>query len=340
VAISRSVRGQIQYGRDLSFEADSSGEQQLTGIYFDVEATDPEGALANALDRLRVTLDQLRLRFYVRTHVCGAARIVDTKDGAESWFALPQPFWTKKPDRRAMPQVPPRFDRVVATLDSDDQKRWHAARWHLSQAFADWPEDSHSAAAHCWLGIECFAPRPGTALPRVKRLADGYLATALERFCERVSQRVTAQSRALSDADRNPDWYYRLEHRVPLMKWVNRVLDERSCNHYSLWRSPEAPAAIFDPEVGMLQLCRRRMTIPGGERWMDDRIQGDLALLYGLRNTAVHTGERIFSRDTATYLGRLACEIILAYMNDVATRASQSTRIAPRSQIEDESDAR
>lgn len=321
-AVSRSVLRQIKQGPQAVVEVDPGGRELLSGAVCEVLSSDPQNAVRSALGRLQPFLDQLRLRFYVRTHVCSAAKVVDAADETETWISLPQPFWTKKGDRRGTPRVPPRFQNFVTTLSPEEQARWNAARWHLSQAFADWPEDSHSAASHCWLAIEGFAAPPGKALPRVQRLAGPYLVVAVRAFSEYLSGRIAAQSHALYEAGKAPDWYYRLAHRTSTLRWMNRVLDERSLTHYSRWRSPEAPWALFDPAVGVLQVLRRRMTVPGVEQWMDMRIRSDLSLLYGLRNKAVHSGTRVFGSSTAAYLGRVASEVVLTLMSERSARSA------------------
>jgi hypothetical protein len=47
---------------------------------------------------------------------------------------------------------------------------------------------------------------------------------------------------------------------------------------------------------------------------MERRLSADLALLYALRNSIVHTGVPIFSQRYASYLGRTGADIIMDLM--------------------------
>ncbi|MBL7205370.1 MAG: hypothetical protein ISS63_13755 [Desulfobacteraceae bacterium] len=47
---------------------------------------------------------------------------------------------------------------------------------------------------------------------------------------------------------------------------------------------------------------------------MERRIESNLALLYGLRNKAVHAGAPILPHRMARYLGQLAAEVIFTLM--------------------------
>ncbi len=316
--VTRFIIKRLFAGPAPQVREEPDGRRMVTGITCNVDAAHPQGAVAAALEQAHRFLHVLRLRFYVTTHVYGAVKVVNSSTSEEYWFSLPQPFWKKQPGRRAVPQVPGRFDSLVAGMAEDDQARWHGARWHLSRAFSDWSEDQHGATAECWQALEAFAPGHGTGLAKVLPIVPDYLAQASNDIAKHLATRVSLQARELKSLFERqgqlPDWYYWVSTRIELEKWYGRVLDERSTNHCSNWSHPPAPPIAFDEKVGLLQIISRRVRNSSSESWMERRIESNLALLYGLRNKAVHAGAPILPHRMARYLGQLAAEVIFTLM--------------------------
>jgi len=303
----------------------------LTGIAVEVEAAHVGQAAAFALGAAREALDRLRLIHYVRTHLSGSVAARAGSD-ASIFLSLPQPFWSKASGRRKVPRLPKRFNSIVAQLPRDESSRWNAAHWHLSRALADWAEDSHTASAHIWQALEAFAPpvRPPhgvpTALAKVSALVPDYLRWAIPEMGDHLGSRVSLQARELATVGVTCDWYRFDSTRVSLRTWLARVLGVGSRNRHTTWSSPPAPVILFDESVGLLQAVDRRLRSVTAEPWMERRLQADLALLYGIRNKAVHHGERVLSRRTARYLGQLGAELLLGVM---AARVPQPAEAKP-----------
>jgi hypothetical protein len=227
---------------NLLVEADVGGNARLTGVTYRVSAAHPEIAVDQAMGYVGTLLDALRLRFYVRTHVYGAAKVLDTSNSSETWISLPQPFWTKHGGRRTVPRLPAKFPSVVKKLPEGERSHWYAARWHLSQAFADWAEDPHGAATKCWQALEAFAPGHAQPLPRVVTLIERYLAVEIPTLCQHIASHVTSQAIKLEQlfepSGDYPDWHCWLPYRASVDEWFNRVLIPkylRVSNYYETW---------------------------------------------------------------------------------------------------------
>lgn len=333
VPISKSVIKNTPKGLELIVESDAQRGCLLTGISTVVEALHSEQAAAIGVEVARKMLQSLRLRFNIRTHMYGGVKVVD-ESGDERWFSLPQPFWPKISGHRKVPRLPKRFDALVTRLSEEDRGRWNAARWHLSRAFSDWAEDVHAAATQVWQALEAFACRYGeTGLKCVISLVPEYLSITPIEIREFLASSISMQASELLKIFRPKgvtlDWYYWDSAQVDLIKWLARVLDCRSPWNFRQWATPPAPLIVFDESVGLIQTISRRIRNERKEQWMERRIEGDLILLYGLRNKVVHGGERLFSKRMAGYLGRLGAEIILSIMGKEAQQDPPTASGAP-----------
>jgi hypothetical protein len=318
VYVTTEIIKTVGRGQRLILE-DDDGRQRLTGIRSRTFAAHPEQAAIKSHRVATRILERLRLSFYVRTNLYGAVKVTDEVTNVESWIPLPQPFWTKGINRREVPGLPPgRFLEAMKLLAPHDAARWHATRWHLSQAFADWAEDVHSAAAKIWQALEAFAPGNQKGFVRVQNASHQYLALIAEDIAEHLATKLTSQARALNDLwggeSTRPDWYYWNSRAQPLHKWVAKVLDTRSPKNWQQWRDPTAPRLLFGQDVGLLVLISRRLKRPNSEQWMERRLENDLTLLYGLRNKIVHSGQRVLPDRMATYLASVGAEIIFTLM--------------------------
>jgi len=315
----------------LISERDDQNRPIITGIKCTVEATDPEQAKAIALKKISAILDTLRLRFYVMTHLYGVVKITNLLSGDEVVLSLPHPFWKKSRGMRELPSLPKEFNRLVSRLPDDERERWYATRWHMSQAFSDYAEDPHAAAAKMWQALEAFAPPLSNKSPmqRVAQLTHTYLDSIPTQIAEFLAQRVSLQVREIAVLELDsvsPNWYYWHEARIPVTKWLDRVLDKRSPHHFSTWTVPPAPAIAFDKDVGLIQTIDRRIKDGNSERWMEKRLESDIALLYGLRNKVVHSGIRTLSRQMAMYLVQLGAEMIFTVMGKASLSAAINSK--------------
>lgn len=328
VPIGRSARNAFARGPSkLLTTFDESGESLLTGLTCKVRAPHPEQAASEAIELFGRTVELLRLRYYIGTHIYGTLRVLREPDEEIGNAPLPQPFWEPGSGRREVPQFPAQFDIFVKNFEPHVQNRWWAARWHLSQAFASWPESVHAAAAEVWQALEGFTHGIGPRSHKVVHLANSYLNGALPEAAEFLASRLTEQRRAmlmlLGDERRPINWYCWNPKQITIGKWLDRVLQPKSPNYYGNWRAPIPPKVLFDHAVGLLPALDRRMRTPSQETWMDLRLRGDLELLYGLRNRIVHQGSRIFSTRMAEYLGRVGVELLVTIMNQSKGRVKR-----------------
>jgi hypothetical protein len=333
VPIPKVVTRSFKKSRAVLSKAEGADAQDvLSGVETEVTAASNGDAAAKGLDVARFTLDRLRLTHYVRTHLQGPVVVRDLTTDAVTYLALPQPFWSKAPGRREVPAQPAYFHQAVRRLPDGAASNWRSAQWHLSQALADWAEDSHTAAAHIWQALESFAPG---GFGSVAALAPEYLRGVVPKMAQHIATRISLQVHELRTIGYECDWYYWVSKRVSLEQWMNRVLRPGSSNCYVQWASPPAPAVVFSPRIGLLQITHRRLRNELNELWMERRIAADFALLYGLRNKAVHRGQRVFSRRMARYLGQLGLEVLLGVMGDRAQVLCGTTKETRGSTNED-----
>jgi hypothetical protein len=321
-AMDRMNRRSKTTGPELQVDKDEQGQRILQGLQYTIEATHPEHAAALALSAAIEAIEALKLQFYVITKPLGPLKVVNSL-GTEVWLRLPEPFWPKQPAVRAVPGLPRSFNRIVRELTDDEQERWYAARWHLSLAFTDWSEDAHAAATEIWQALEAFAPEgPADRLRKVLTLIDPYLVILGRELAEFEASRISVQAGALKDLLEKEGkplrWFYWASTKMTVDKWLRRVLDHRSHQHFAGW-SPPAPLVAFADDVGLIHIAHQRMGNPAAHPWMESRLEGDLALLYGVRNKAVHRGSRVLPRRTAEYLARLGAEMIFTIMNGMGS---------------------
>jgi hypothetical protein len=306
------VRTFSDKGPSLVIETGDDQALLLTGVIVEVKAMRVDEAAALGLEAARRLLDDLRLIFYIRTHMSGNVVVEAAEPPKLTYFSLPQPFWSKGPGSREVPRIPKRFRALISRLPEEEASRWNAARWHISQSFADWAEDGHTAATHLWQALESFCP-PGD-WRKVLTLIPKYLDHVVLEMGKHLATRVSLQARELKTVGESSDWYYWVATRVPFSQWLQRVLDPRSTNSYKRWSSPSAPRILFDGSLGLLQIVNRRLRDSAAEQWMQQRLEADLVLLYGLRNKVVHGGQRVFTPRIAEYLGQTTAEILFGVM--------------------------
>lgn len=289
--------------------------RSLTALLVPVRAVDPSQAVLMAMPIAREMLTKLRLHHYVRTHLAGAAQVgaVDEPDAEAVFVALPQPFWGKKPGRRRIPAVPSDYHAILSDLPSHEARRWTAAVWHASQSLAAWSEDFHTSASEAWQSVESFVESTGQVWTA---LAPAYLGAQVIPNLRWLGSKVSLQRSIIVRARQpeQPDWYYWDAGRLSIEKWVRRVMDSRSLNYMPGWRQPEGFAVLYAPRVGILHALESMRNPRYDLRWPRERVSMDLSLLYGLRNSAVHSGIRRGSDRLAVYLSRLALEILFTVM--------------------------
>jgi len=145
-------------------------------------------------------------------------------------------------------------------------------------------------------------------------LASEYLSAALPTLAEYLAAGIASQSVAIRGIEEMCNWACWSRKKQPIQEWMRSVLDRRANIGYARRSIPLPPALIFDSDVGLLRVVHRKLTDPTSELWMESRLTSDLRLLYGIRNTVVHRGERILSRRMAAYLGRMGLEVLFAVM--------------------------
>lgn len=298
VAISNPV-AKWKFGPDISLVTEAAPDHTrrpflLTGVRVDVDAPSAEWAASAALHRIRHLLDTLRVRHYVRTNLYGALAVA--RRGEEvAYVPLAQPFWDKKPGRRAVPYL---------ARPSGTDVRIHAASWHLSEAINAWAEDVHLAASEVWQAMEAYG---GTSSDLSSAYLDAHPSATISYWAQCVSQQASRYSSILGGCD----WYYFNRTRLDVMKWLGRVTHPLSVNRYSTWVKPPCPALFFDPRVGLLTLLGRHALGIRRLGFLRQRLSNDLIHLYGIRNRAVHQGERTAPDRWVAFLARLGLEVLL-----------------------------
>lgn len=326
VFLSRTVARKFYRGPRLLLEASKDNRQVLTGIEIELDASHVDEAAALGTETARTLLEDLRLVFYIRTHLCGSVRVTRTDPPLNCHRSLPQPFWKKAAGRREVPRLPQKCKQLVSMLSEEERLRWNAAQWHLSQALSDWAEDSHTAASHVWQALEAFSGSSEGGWRNVLFLIPEYLDYAVADMGKHLATRLSLQAQEIRALPQSCDWYKWDSKRIVFQKWLGRVLDARSFNCYGRWSLPIAPALLFDGNIGLLQIISRRIGLKGCETWMEKRIESDLTLLYGLRNRAVHSGQRILGRAAAMSLGQTGAEVLLAVMGRMAEKVRRGDK--------------
>jgi hypothetical protein len=297
------------------FEKDSAGRNRLVALAYTVTARTPHDALARSLPLLRASLEYLRLRYYASTAVFGDVIVTRTNAADVVNIDLPQPFWPQERGGRTVPRMPSRFLWNLSKVAPDDATRWKAAVRHLSNAIDVWAEDVHSAASAVWQALEAA----GGSRQAVKHmLAVAYINQLGDALAESVSRSVSVTARMLAKTFPGTDWYYRDPSRVSAREWLDCVQHPASTRHARIWRHPRAWEIVAHKRVGLLGLVRRLYYKPASERWVWKRVEGDLDLLYALRNAFVHRGVRLGNDRLAGYLARLGVEILFARMKEIA----------------------
>jgi hypothetical protein len=324
VRVSRRL-AQIQRGPSIRLVVDEFKDptedgaaarlsQRLVGVEVQVLSYDHEQAAIAALKDCRDQLHQLRVRHYVRSHLTGAVCVM-LSGQPPVWLALQQPFWSQKSGRRQVPQLPPRFHRIIGSLGQDEQIPWNAMRWHLSQAIGYWAEDIHSAASEVWQALEGFCEGKSSVaddigLKYVNRLP----GELLEYLATRVSFQWSSYDRATGKCD----WYYRDPAKVSTGEWLDRIFHEASTRHFRNWKKPTAPPFLFDPAAGVLTTMYDQYCGKLKSNCLIDRVLLDFDHLYGVRNAVVHKGARVGTDRWVSYLGRVGLEALLSVTSTAA----------------------
>jgi hypothetical protein len=290
----------------LVIERTATADRTLIAIECDVSAADVEAAVMVAHAGLCDVLQQLRLRYYVRTHVYGGVEIAG--DQEVIWAPLPQPFWNPDTGKRQVPRFPSGFHRLLLSQHVQQQARWLAAQWHVSRAIADWAEDRHAAASHVWQALESYAGSRGA----VASLPSQYLPMLRSSVVRHLAAKVSLQASILRATLSECDWYYWVKKKNTYETWFRRVTDPGSTNYAGSWRQPTAPPILDHPRVGLLAVARNLSREGPTAEWATGRVLDDLDHLYALRNAAVHSGIRVGSARWATHVGRSGLEILLA----------------------------
>lgn len=301
----------------------------VDALRFRVTALHQHEASAIALEQTRHILEHLRTLHYVRTHLVDRLIVRTELEGSDVFLPLPQPFWTRRlGDVRDTPTLPANFDETLTFLKEPERRRWRAARWHASQALADWAEDNYSAASHTWQALEAFTGSSDGGWKQVLPIVAEYLKTATTDLVVYLATGVTSQMNEIKALGIRCNWHGWIQTDQPLSTWLRRVMSPGSPNVVTKWQ-PAPSALTFDNRVGLLRLLANHMAISEPVGWMRDRLEGDLSLLYGVRNSVVHRGQRSLGRPLVNYLGRSALELLFAVMRHRSDSIHETTIHGP-----------
>jgi len=311
----------------LILERVEGGQGVLRRIDMTVNAEHHDQAAAEGLEWACELIERLRVAYYTRTQLIGDIIVRDTEGESETFMPLPHPFWADARARRDVPGMPKNFRGLLALLPEDRRHVWRAAQWHVSQALAVWADDGHSAASHVWQGLEAFTGSPDQGRRAVLDLVPQYISAVVPEMAGFLGDGLNLQKDAVRRLDLTCTWPSWNLARVPLAKWVDRVL--RAANEKNASTAQPLPRILVDARVGLLRVIEHKLHDAASEIWMEERVSSDLKLLYALRNAVVHQGERLLSRRGAMYLGQVGLEVLLTVMRarskqlrDAAVRAS------------------
>jgi hypothetical protein len=314
---------------------DGQGVRLMKGIRCRVAACHPEEAAVRALEIFKEFTEHVRLRLYVRVLFDHEFSVFNVDTEVTTHVPLPQPFWRLSHHQRRFPRIPDDLEKVGLQLERSDAHALLATRWHLSQAFADWTESVHDAAAKIWQAIEVFTPprrhrkgEPPLEETKIQTLSDLYLRLVPDELLELLGDKLRRQKDEMQRQHMLCNWVVWNRERMPIEDWLRAALSESSMSSYRHWR-PLAPALLFGMMPhGLLRIAIELKKNPHSQRWMQDRLFSDLRLLYALRNQVVHHGSHVFSARFADYLARSGVEILLAALQHVSylTRVIQAAQ--------------
>jgi len=306
---------------------DHAGRNLLAKINYLVSSVDPEQAAHEGLEKIRAELTYLRLRHYVRTSICGEVSVTLINGGESTNIPLPQPFWAQERARRPVPHIPPHFREFLDALPSPYAMKWRAAMNHLSAAIYTWIDDPHSAASFVWQALEAVASTQLKSNPLTDQLIQNYLASLWRELGYVVAIDIAGQAKWLKFVEPKGDWHYysaseggKDQWLTNLEQWIETVCRPGSPRGSVAWHRPKAWAILADDSVGLLPLVwdlRQGPISNGPGSRLMERLQGDLKLLYGLRNSLVHEGVREGNGALATYLARVGLEILFWGMREL-----------------------
>lgn len=307
---------------------DGQGVRLMNGIRCKIAARNPEEAAVLALETFKEFTENVRLRLYVRVLFDHEFSVLDVDSGDITNVPLPQPFWRLGHHQRRFPRIPDDLENVGAQFEKADAHALLATRWHLSQAFADWTESVHDAAAKIWQAIEVFTPprrhrkgEPPLEETKIQILSDLYLGLLPDELIEFFGEKLRRQKDEMQRQHMRCNWVVWKRELVSFEDWLRAALSESSVSSYRNWR-PLAPALLFGPMPnGLLRVAVDLKKDPHSQQWMRDRLFSDLRLLYALRNQVVHHGNHVFSARFADYLARSGVEILLAALQHVSRQS-------------------
>lgn len=289
---------------------DADAVKYLTGMEVDVTATHPENAAEIALLKCQESVHQLRVKNYIRTHIIGAIKLRIIGENNEIWLSLPQPFWKKKAGGS---REIPNFKSIIKIIRFPYRTKWEAARFHISQAIAEWPEDAHSAATDVCQALESYA---GSKREAIDGLAGKYSSIFPAIFKKFIASRIHRQNVLFQNIGLGNRWYC-YGTRSDFKIWLGRVVSPESTYYFDKWR-PYAPHIAFNSIVGLIN--PNNITL--GKSRLEGDIKNNINLIFGIRNAIAHRGEKVGPVKWARYLARLGLEILLEAMNEDANKIS------------------
>jgi hypothetical protein len=286
-------------------------------------AQDPQQAASLALAIARDMLQNLRLKHSLRTTLYGTISVVECFDEQKEFvLGLPTPYWPQKGSRQVA-KIRTSLKHLRRNLTDHNEHRWRAATWHISAAVSQWPEDIHGAASEVWQAIESFA---GSRQAATTEMIGEYLQRLPEVILTDMSRRIASYAWNLSQLQGSCDWSYWNSKSRTLSSWLGAIFRQNSRQSIDKWRRPSAPAILYDRNAGLLNVWRAPLIGAQAPFWAKERLLQDFAFLYGLRNSAVHTGTRIGKERLGGYLGRVGLEVLRESMNERAGKQANEVK--------------
>lgn len=344
--ISPPVSGRVRrrIGRfpttELIFGTSTADGEPLIGIGYQITTFHAEAAALEARTRTRMILERLRLRHYVMASVAGNLKVTEEPAGVVTDIPFQQPFWVPERSKRGVPRIPPHIARCTSAIEMADQPRWLASLWHLSEAMARWQEDVHSAAAEIWQALEAFGPERQQALERGLEVKYWYLTEVGGDLLDNMAHKFSLQCKVLHNlmqesGGESPWFYYDSTRWHGPEDWLSEVTNPSSGCFCGCWHDPEAPHLLFDSQYGKLYEVRELLCNKPPPNWVEERLDSDLRLLYGLRNAIIHKGDRTMSENLARYLGQVGLEVLLKALGAVHQKTLSCRTSAKRVSIDD-----
>lgn len=312
----------------------------LYWIVGEVESTHHETAALKAHQTALSWLGLIRTIFPTRQIRFAEGSVVDAAGGLSTLHApgcyvvqLPIPKWNPIGGRRHAGRRAANLATTAERLIPEDKVRWHSCLEALGRALREWTENIPLAATAIWIALESLAPRAPTlsSFDRVNTfVAEPYRQGLPLELAQDLATSVSSQAKELSvpwhpSGAHLKNWFF-YDKTYPVEKWLEAVLSSGKAQSYTNWE-PEPLQIHIERMMEVHSLLASSNPLPGGNA---DMLADDLALLYGLRNAAVHRSNLSLSEALACYLGNIGLAVLwkaVERIQSVAAAASAPVEI-------------